>query len=177
MPDIHIERADHRVHDMAARIHAVQMAAYAQEALLLGYERIDDFPPLQRTVEDIQQNDEHFTIAFLRNAVDGDAIVGAVGIELPDVASWSGEKLHSIHIASLVVMPKHQRQGIGRQLIAAVVAQHATQTVTVSTDVKNIPAITLYKQFGFAECQRRLMQSSNHTLELALLRRPIQPFQ
>ena len=46
---------------MAARIHAVQIAAYQQEAALLG---VSDFPPLARTVEDIMGSRELFFRAF-----------------------------------------------------------------------------------------------------------------
>ena len=46
---------------MAARIHAVQIAAYQQEAALLG---VSDFPPLARTVEDIMGSRDLFFRAF-----------------------------------------------------------------------------------------------------------------
>ena len=41
---------DHRIYVVAQQIHAIRMAAYKQEAELLGLTR---FPPLERKVDDI----------------------------------------------------------------------------------------------------------------------------
>src|SRR3954468_13287866 len=113
---IRIERVDVGVMEVARRVHAVQMRAYAQEAVLLG---ANFFPPLERSVEDVRTCGEIFLAAFA-----DDAIVGAISVE-PDSESMG------TNVASLVVAPEFQRRGIGRQLLAAVIAAHGTGELTV----------------------------------------------
>ena len=134
-----IERVDHRVAAVARQIHAVQMAAYAQEAKLLG---AIDFPPLKVTVEDLQTSGESFFAAFV-----GDEIVGAVSVE-PD-----GEG-RGITIASLVVAPAYHRRGIARALLGRVIASYGDDRLAVQTGAKNRPAAALYAQLGFVETHR-----------------------
>jgi hypothetical protein len=78
-PMVHTDAA------IAAQIHSVQMAAYAQEAALLG---VTNFPPLERMVDDICQSSESFLGAF-----EGQTLVGAMSTK-PDEADGS------IHIRS-----------------------------------------------------------------------------
>lgn len=127
-PLVHSEAA------IAAKIHALQMAAYAQEAALLG---ITTFPPLQRTAKDVLQSSESFLGAF-----EDHTLVGALGTQ-PD------ETDDSIQITSLVVHPKHQRKGIGRRLLQASIKQHASCAMTVQTAAANAPALHLYAEFQF----------------------------
>lgn len=115
------------------------MAAYAQEAVFLG---ITDFPPLQRTVNDILQSSESFLGAF-----EDHTLVGALSTQ-PD------ETDNSFQITSLVVHPKHQRKGVGRGLLQACIEQHASSTMTVQTAVANVPALRLYAEFQFTPCRR-----------------------
>ena len=61
-----IEAVDHRVPLVARQLHAVQMSAYAQEASLLGAVR---FPPLERTVRQLQDGAEAFLAAFVENEI------------------------------------------------------------------------------------------------------------
>lgn len=121
------------------------MTAYAQEARLLG---VEHFEPLRITAEEIQfSREQHLA------ALKGDEMLGAIAFE-----DSIEDRCPSIHIASLVVAPMHQRRGIGRRLVRAVV--DATQTVlTVSTAVGNTPAIELYRQLGFVETTRRVVGS------------------
>jgi ribosomal protein S18 acetylase RimI-like enzyme len=153
-----IELVDHGAFVLAQQLHAVQMSAYAQEARLLGAVY---FPPLERTVEDLRTSAEEFLAAFV-----GDEIVGAIGIR-PD------EEGMGINIASLVVAPQFQRRGIGRGLMAAVLAAHGGGELTVQTGAKNVPALALYAQVGFVELRRWLV--GREPLELIKLRRPATP--
>jgi ribosomal protein S18 acetylase RimI-like enzyme len=139
---------------MARQIHLVQMNAYAQEALLLGAVY---FPPLERTVEDVRASAEKFSAAFV-----GSDIVGAISV-------LSDEEGLGINIASLVVSPQFQRQGIGRALMAAVLESHRSDGFTVQTGVKNLPALALYRQLGFVEVRRWLV--GREPLELTKLHR------
>jgi GNAT superfamily N-acetyltransferase/protein tyrosine phosphatase (PTP) superfamily phosphohydrolase (DUF442 family) len=123
---------------MAARIHAVQVAAYRQEAALLGVER---FPPLERTPADIAASaDVHF------GAWDGASLLGVISLE----PRSSGEAL----ISSLTVEPSAQRRGVGRALVAVAAARADYVRLAVSTGARNLPALALYRQLGFEERRR-----------------------
>jgi ribosomal protein S18 acetylase RimI-like enzyme len=143
---------DHRVLANAQRLHGLQMAAYAQEAALLGARY---FPPLQHTVEDIQSGCETYWAAL-----EHSTLIGALGLE---------QDSGVLHIASLVVSPASQRQGVARALMLALLEQHGAQTITVQTGARNLPALALYAQFGFIETQRWLIGSE--PLELIELQR------
>lgn len=163
MCDVDIQQVDHQQPHIAAAIHAVHMAAYAQEAALLG---VSDFPPLSMTAQDIRQSEEQFFAAF-----DGETIIGAVSVEPPELASWSGQKLDhgGVHIASLIVHPQRQREGVGLRLMEAIIAAHGSQPMTVSTALANTPALALYEKLGFVRGAQRTV--GNEPIEIVLLRR------
>ncbi len=150
-----IQAVDHRMPDMARQLHAVQMAAYAQEAALLG---ATWFPPLERTVQGVQASDETFVAAFV-----GDALAGAIGTG-PDPDGLG------TNIASLVVLPQFQRQGIATALMDAALSAHGGGEMTVQTGAKNAPALALYARTGFYELRRWLV--GREPLELVKLLRP-----
>jgi hypothetical protein len=52
-----VEPLNHRERSIAERIHRLQRVAYEQEAQLLG---VSEFPPLQRTVADVQASAGQF---------------------------------------------------------------------------------------------------------------------
>jgi GNAT superfamily N-acetyltransferase len=131
---------DHRERETALAVHALQMAAYAQEAALLGVTR---FPPLEETPEDVQGADAVFLGAWLNGA-----LVGAVGVEAPD--GEEGERL----IGSLVVSPIQQRRGLGAMLVEGVLTRFGGFGVRVSTGAKNVPALALFARYGFVPFQR-----------------------
>lgn len=138
-PILWLAYVDHRLEDVARRIHAVQMLAYREEATLLGAAR---FPPLERTVADIQSSREEFCCAYWAGE-----LVGALGT-CPD------EEGRGVNIASLVVHPDFRRRGLGRRLLSAAVARHATVELTVQTGAGNTPALALYALYGFTEIRR-----------------------
>lgn len=142
MKAISIDLLDHNDRSIAERIHAIQMGAYAQEARLLG---AVVFPPLQRSVSDVEQSTDHFFGAYLELI-----LVGVVSVSVGKVASESS-------ITSLVVSPEFQRRGIGGALLAAVISEFKDQTLTVSTGALNQPALELYAKFGFTETRRRVL--------------------
>jgi GNAT superfamily N-acetyltransferase/protein tyrosine phosphatase (PTP) superfamily phosphohydrolase (DUF442 family) len=123
---------------MAGRIHAVQVAAYRQEAALLG---VDRFPPLERTPADIAAStDVHF------GAWDDARLLGVISLERRS----AGEAL----ISSLTVEPSAQRRGVGRALVAVAAARAGYARLAVSTGTRNLPALALYRQLGFEERHR-----------------------
>jgi ribosomal protein S18 acetylase RimI-like enzyme len=147
---------NHRLPDIARELHAIQMAAYRQEAALLG---AVDFPPLARSVADLAQSCESYLGAYI-----GDELVGAIG-------TCRDEEAQGINIASLVVSPAHQRRGVARTLLAEVAAQHAGVELTVQTGAANAPALALYEGFGFTESRR--WRVGDPPLELVRLKRPV----
>ena len=162
---VHIRGVDHRKPEFAAQIHVVQAAAYAGEARLVGIDS-RDFPPAQRTLTDIQHANEEFTVASI-----GDLIVGVISVEPPEIAAWCGQRLNTVHIASLVVLPTHQRNGIGRRLVETVIEDYPNEVITVSTASGNAPALALYRKLGFGEARRCMISCALRHIDLILLRR------
>ena len=132
---------DHRDRATAERIHAIQLAAYSQEAELL---EAASFPPLDTTVDDVERSDDRFLGAYL----DG-RLVGIAALE-GDPASGS------LLISSLVVLPAYQRKGVARSLLAAVGGTFPAHTLVVATGAKNAPALALYAGLGFVEVRRKI---------------------
>jgi ribosomal protein S18 acetylase RimI-like enzyme len=132
---------DHRSREVAQRIHAIQIAAYRLEADLMGVKR---FPPLERSVEDVQGSPEQFW-----GAQEGEALLGVIGLERLGAAE--------ILISSLAVAPAHHRRGVGRALVQNALDSRGSCALVVSTGVKNGPALYLYRQLGFIEHRRRFV--------------------
>jgi ribosomal protein S18 acetylase RimI-like enzyme len=151
---VRVVTLDHRDLAIATAIHAVQKLAYTQEAALL---EVNDFPPLKRTPADIQASGETYLGALL-----SEEIVGSLSLS-------HGEEPGHITIASLVVHPSHQRQGIARLLVTEALQRSEGHVVTVSTGAKNLPAVRLYQDLGFVEYARCTVGPEE--LELVKLRR------
>ena len=147
---------DHTRVAVASRIHSIHAAAYALEAILLGI-AAEEFPPLRRTVADLRSDRACYFVAVLT-----DEIVAAASVERA-----VGDRCASI--ASFVVAPEVQRQGVGARLLSGIVARHEPADLAVETAVGNLPALGLYTKFDFVETQRRLVSSLQ--LELVELRR------
>lgn len=152
---IRVTRIDHRVPDDARELHAIQMAAYRQEAALLGAIRS---PPLEHTVADIARSTEDFLGAYI-----AETLVGAL-------STCRDEEDPGIGIASLVVSPAHQRRGVARALVSTAIGQHVGVGITVQTAAGNAPALALDAGLGFRECRR--WRVDDPPIELVKLRRP-----
>jgi ribosomal protein S18 acetylase RimI-like enzyme len=118
---------------------AVQRAAYAIEAELIGY---PELPPLHETLAALQATEEELWLCE-----EGDALVGVVGLE-------HGED--EMLIARLYVAPACFRRGVGSALVEHALAQAGGRRVRVGTGARNAPALALYERFGF----RRLDEAS-----------------
>jgi GNAT superfamily N-acetyltransferase len=111
---------------------AVQHAAYAIEAELIGYPQL---PPAHETREALQATSEEMWLCE-----EGGELVGVVGLEHSDA---------EILIARLFVAPSAFRRGVGRALVEHAVAQAHGRRLRVGTGARNAPALALYKGLGF----------------------------
>lgn len=125
---------DHREAATARRIHAVLLPAHAQETLLM---QMPGTPPPPRSAEDIQAEN----VLYL-GALQGDTLLGALALGPDDEA---GQLL----ITTLVVDPAHQRQGVARALMTALLQRAAGAALAVTTGARNTPALALYRALGF----------------------------
>jgi GNAT superfamily N-acetyltransferase len=111
---------------------AVQHAAYAIEAELIGYPQL---PPAHETREALQAAAEDVWLCE-----EGGELVGVVGLE---------HSADEVLIARLFVAPPAFRRGVGRALVEHAVAQAHGRRVRVGTGARNAPALALYEGLGF----------------------------
>jgi ribosomal protein S18 acetylase RimI-like enzyme len=120
---------------LAERLLAIQHAAYAVEAELIGF---DGIPPLQEDLAGLMRSTEHWLGRY-----DGSTLVGAVAYEFPDD--------DTIEIARLIVDPAHARRGHGKALLDHLDQAEPRPVSLVSTGSANAPAVNLYKSRGYTE--------------------------
>ena len=118
---------------LAERVLAIQHAAYAVEAELIGF---DGIPPLQEDLHELIASSEHWLGRY-----DGTRLVGAVAYELPDE--------HTVEISRLIVDPAHARRGHGRALLDHLDRVEPRPVSVVSTGSANTPAVNLYLARGY----------------------------
>jgi ribosomal protein S18 acetylase RimI-like enzyme len=123
---------------LAAELLALQVAAYRVEAALIGSHAI---PALHETPATLVAAG----LGWI-GCRDGEGLVGAAGIT---------KSTEIIELDRLVVAPRAFRRGIGRRLLAAVVACAEHRSVVVSTGRDNVPARALYARAGFRETGQR----------------------
>ncbi|HEY3509974.1 MULTISPECIES: GNAT family N-acetyltransferase [Kribbella] len=123
---------------LAERLLAVQHAAYAVEAELIGF---DGIPPLQEGLHELMASVEHWLGVY-----DGTLLVGAVAYEFPDE--------RTVEISRLIVDPAYARRGYGRALLDRLDELEPRPVSEVSTGSANLPAVNLYKSRGYAETGR-----------------------
>ncbi|MFK4084107.1 GNAT family N-acetyltransferase [Kribbella sp. NPDC020789] len=117
---------------LAERVLAIQHAAYAVEAELIGF---DGIPPLQEDLAGLMASTEHWLGRY-----DAETLVGAVAYELsPDV----------VEISRLIVDPAYARRGHGRALLDHLDELEPRPVSRVSTGSLNTPAVSLYLSRGY----------------------------
>jgi len=113
----------------------VQRLAYSVEADLIGFY---DIPPLKDTIHSLQSSNETF-YGYFRDP------------ELNGAISYT-RQADEVEICRLIVHPRSFRQGIGRALVEKVLSvENGASRFIVSTGRKNLPAVQLYKHYGFVE--------------------------
>jgi ribosomal protein S18 acetylase RimI-like enzyme len=117
---------------------AVQHAAYAIEAELIGY---PELPPAHETLEALRATSEEVWLCE-----EGGEVVGAVGLECSQ---------DEVLIARLFVAPAAFRRGVGSALVRHALAQAGGRRVRVGTGARNAPALALYARYGFRRVDER----------------------
>ncbi|GKU84689.1 N-acetyltransferase [Niallia sp. NCCP-28] len=117
--------------ETAKEIIAVQTAAYLVEADIINYKNL---PPLKENFYDIMNVDEVF-LGIYQNE------------RLGALLSYS-ETDSSIEICRLVVLPSLFGNGFASKLLVSLL-NSTSKHCFVHTAAKNVPAIQLYKKFGF----------------------------
>lgn len=133
-----IDKLEHTQTAVARRIYQVFQSSYKIEAALIG---VTDFPPLSRTVSDIEQAHTQF-YGFYEHEHELAAVVEITYRE------------SVLHINSLTVSPDHFRKGIAGKLLAFLFDTFDFHQAIVETAVVNTPAIELYKKAGFVEVKQ-----------------------
>jgi GNAT superfamily N-acetyltransferase len=141
---VRIEPVDPATDEALAReLLAVQAAAYAVEAELLGDDRI---PPLREDLAGLRGAG----LSWLA-ALDPDGrLAGAV--------AWSeagDEGGGLIDVERLVVGPAVHRRGVGTALVRAVLDRAGGRPAVVATGRANAPARALYERLGFVPTGER----------------------
>lgn len=115
----------------AGRVVAIQRAAYAVEAELIGYDAI---PPLNETVDDLLETSQ----LDWKGAFVGATLVGIVAWRLDE---------ETLDIDRLAIDPAFARRGYGTRLLESLPEAPVT---TVSTGAANGPARALYEGLGYS---------------------------
>ncbi len=108
--------------------------AYQIEAEIIC---VEDFPPLNRTLENIRVTNSVFTGLF------ENAILTAV--------SETQIEGNILFIDGFVVDPQFFRKGFGSQLLRFILDECHCETAFVETAAANKPAVRFYKRFGFTK--------------------------
>ncbi len=144
-----ILKLNNKEKEVSESIYRVFQASYKVEAKILN---ADDFPPLKRTVQDFIDSNTEFFGYFQ------DTVLAAI-VEI-------NNQIQFIHIQSFVVSPSHFRKGIGSKLMEFSLQNYDSTRFKVETGVENIPAINLYKKFGFKETKQWNTSSGIRKIEL-----------
>jgi ribosomal protein S18 acetylase RimI-like enzyme len=124
---------------LARELLAVQAAAYAVEAELLGDDRI---PPLREDLAGLRGAG----LSWLAALHPDGRLAGAL--------AWS-EDGGTVDVERLVVSPAAHRRGVGTALVQAVLDRAGGRPAVVATGRANAPARGLYERLGFVPTGER----------------------
>lgn len=117
---------------VVAALLALQRAAYAVEAEIIGYDRI---PPLQ---------EDHHGIASWR----GRWVLAWDGVDLVGAITWA-DREGAVDIEKVMVEPSAMRRGVATALLSRALDAADGRPVVVATGRDNRPAVSLYAKHGF----------------------------
>ncbi|GGH38798.1 GNAT family N-acetyltransferase [Paenibacillus segetis] len=126
-------------HEVVEQVWSLQHTAYRLEALAVG---LMEYPPLPDTFESLRNSTEQFYGYY---AEEEGELLGAIATT-SSIPSTLG-------ITRLMVHPNYFRQGIGSALLNYVISEHSEmKTIAVTAGTLNVPAVSLYRQYGFIPC-------------------------
>ncbi|MCV2883683.1 GNAT family N-acetyltransferase [Aestuariibacter sp. AA17] len=131
-----IEKLKHCLPEVAEQIYSLFQRAYRIEAEVVDCDE-QYFPPLLRSQQDIQRASTAFYGLYL-----ADRIAGIVEMNV---------ELGALDIESLVVSPEYFRQGVAGSMLTFALGEFEYRRARVETAAANMPAIALYKKYGFIE--------------------------
>ena len=132
-----IAKLDNTNEEVVRQIHKIFQNSYKIEAQLVG---VLNSPPLLRSAKDIQRSATQFY-----DFSEDDCLAAVIEIAIED---------ERLEINSLTVDPSYFRKGIANKLISYVLETIDFTEAVVETAVANMPAINLYKKYGFVEFKR-----------------------
>ncbi|MGD6842925.1 GNAT family N-acetyltransferase [Bacillus infantis] len=118
----------------AEEVLSIQIPSYQAEAKLIGFDAI---PQLLDTAESLMASSE----SFIGMSMEG-RLAGILAYE---------EDENGVVVSRLTVHPSFFRRGIAKRLLAYLTCEFAGRKMKVMTGKGNIPALQLYKRFGFKE--------------------------
>lgn len=130
-------------------IYSLQQLSYTVEKQLLT---IDLFPPLLETEEELAKSND----ACILKVIDENI----VGLLQYDVTK------NNVVINKLVVHPDYFRQGIGSDLLHALIKHQPNKSIQVETARENTPAMTLYQKHGLTHITPLAVVEGLHLVRL-----------
>ena len=116
-----------------------------------------------------EQHARRLATSFVFGAYADDQIVGVVGCKRHEGA----RELHKAFLWGFYVEPDYRRAGVARRLLQASlnVMQDVVEQVLLTVVASNLPAITLYEQFGFRTygLEPRSLKSSTDYMDESLM--------
>ena len=134
-----VRRLDLSDDETAPAVLALQRAAYAVEAALIGS---DGIPALAETLDQLRIAGESWLGSF-----DAAGLNGAV--------AWRVLADGTVDICRLVVAPRAFRRGVASSLLDALDEVLPARSMIVSTGSRNQPALALYRRRGFSPIGER----------------------
>ena len=131
-----IKRLDNKNREIATEILSIQIPSYLVEAKIIDYY---DLPPLEDTIDSLQQCQETFFAYYLQE-------------ELCGIISFKLDRTE-VDLHRLIVHPEHFRKGIAQKLLDFVETIEGVKSMRVTTGAKNTPAINFYSKNGFRKLQ------------------------
>jgi ribosomal protein S18 acetylase RimI-like enzyme len=136
--------------ELVLELLSLQVASYRVEAELIGF---DDIPLLQDGIHSLREAGEVF-LGYYMDAEDRKELAGAISYTCDGSV---------VTICRMMVHPKYFRKGIAKSLLQYFLQDQQDKKASrfiVSTGTVNVPAVNLYKSFGFIE--RRVMTIAPH---------------
>lgn len=120
--------------DLRGLLHRSDVRALLAESLYRpGKERLD------RWIGQLADDVDVYTYGFLEK----DALVGVLAAR----RSWLSDKTAEMEILAISVDPPYRGQGIGRELLQALIRTHDPLRIVAETDVD---AVAFYRRCGFS---------------------------